>query len=372
MIKVGITGQPGFVGSHLYNLLGTEKEFQQIPCKDEFFQDEKKLRQFVKQCDVIVHLAAMNRHPDQQVIYDTNVRLVQQLIDAMEAENVTPHVLFSSSTQEDRDNPYGASKRKGRELLINWANRNDAKFTGCVFPNVFGAFCRPNYNSVVATFCYKLCHSEMPEIQTDGKIKFIYVENLCRELIQIMQTGKASDCYPVPFDKEVKVSELLITLKRFKSQYFEQGTIPELHNSFERDLFNTFFTYFDFKSFFPFQLKKNSDPRGTFVELARLDHIGGQVSFSTTAAGITRGNHYHTRKIERFAVIQGKAKIELRKIGTDEKYSFELDGENPSFVDMPIWYTHNITNIGTETLYTIFWINEFYNPDDPDTFYEEV
>lgn len=372
MLRIGITGQPGFVGTHLFNLLGTQEDVTRVPFKDEYFSDENALRAFVRQCDAIVHLAAMNRHPDPQVIYDTNVRLVEQLVAAMEAEKVTPHVLFSSSTQEERDNLYGASKRRGRELLGAWAAKTGAKFTGCVIPNVFGPYGRPNYNSVVATFCHKLTHHEQPEIQVDGSIKLIYVGDLCQEFLNIIRAGEAASPRPIPYGAECRVSEILATLERFKSQYFEQGIIPDLSSKFDIQLFNTFCGYIDHKDFFPFHLKQNSDPRGTFVELVKLDHVGGQISFSTTVPGVTRGNHYHMRKIERFAVIKGKARIELRKVGTTEKLIFDLDGEQPSFVDMPVWYTHNITNIGQDDLYTVFWINEFYDPTDPDTFFEEV
>ena len=287
-------------------------------------------------------------------------------------QNVTPHVLFSSSTQEERNNPYGDSKKEGRRLLQEWAERTGGKFTGCVIPNVFGPYGRPNYNSVVATFCHKLTHGETPEIQVDGSIKLIYAGDLCMEFINRIRSGEGVNPYPVPWGAEKKVSEILTILNRFKSLYFEQGIFPELHDKFEVQLFNTFCGYIDHKSFFPFKLKKNSDDRGTFVETVKLDKLGGQVSFSTTRPGITRGNHYHTRKIERFAVIKGLATIEIRKIGTDEKLTFELDGKEPAFVDMPVWYTHNITNTGSDDLYTIFWINEFYDPSDPDTFFEKV
>ena len=372
MIKVGITGQPGFIGTHLYNLLGITEGIERVPFEDAFFDSEEKMESFVSQCDAIVHLAAMNRHPDPQVIYNTNVELVDKLIRAMEKTNSTPHVLFSSSTQEELDNLYGASKLEGRRRLSDWAAKNGGKFTGCVIPNVFGPYGRPNYNSVVATFCHKLTHGETPQIIKDGSIKLIYVGDLCRHFIDIIKTGNACDKYMIPYTAEKKVSELLATFMRFKEDYFEHGVIPQLSDPFEVQLFNTFCGYIDHKSFFPFMLKKNSDERGTFVEVARLDRIGGQVSFSTTMPGVTRGNHYHTRKIERFAVIKGKARIEIRKIGTSEKISFELNGENPAFVDMPVWFTHNITNIGNDELYTMFWINEFYNPEDPDTFFEKA
>lgn len=372
MLRIGITGQPGFVGTHLFNLLGTRTDIERIECRDEYFVDAAALRRFVGQCDAIVHLAAMNRHPDPQVIYDTNVRLVKQLIAAMEDEKVTPHVLFSSSTQEERDNLYGASKREGRRLLEEWAKRSGGKFTGCVIPNVFGPFGRPNYNSVVATFCHQLTHGGQPEIQVDGSMKLVYVGDLCRDFLDIILRGEAANPWPIAHGAEKKVSEILDTLERFKTLYFEQGVLPELRDRFDVQLFNTFCGYIDHRSFYPFALRQNTDERGTFVELAKLDRIGGQVSFSTTVPGVTRGNHYHTRKIERFAVIKGKAQIELRKVGTEEKMVFELDGAQPSFVDMPVWHTHNITNTGSDELYTVFWINEFYDPADPDTFFEKV
>lgn len=377
MIRVGITGQPGFVGTHLYNTLGLMKhEFERIPFEDTFFQDEKKLRGFVKECDVIVHLAAMNRHPDPQVIYKINIMLVKQLIEAMEAENVAPHVLFSSSTQEERDNEYGNSKREGRALLEEWAKRNNANFTGMVVPNVYGPFGCPNYNSFIATFCYKLTHGETPQVLQDSDVKLIYVESLCNHIIdKIKEVNNSTvpiverDAVPYDFDK--KVSDILSLFESFKTLYFDQGFIPELRDKNEVNLFNTFRCYIDHATHFPVKLVKHADPRGVFVETIKLG-VGGQVSFSTTVPGITRGNHFHSRKIERFTVIKGKAKIQLRKIGTEELLDFYLDGNEPSYVDMPIWYTHNITNIGNEELYTQFWINEWYNPADGDTYFEQV
>lgn len=375
MIRVGITGQPGFVGTHLYNELGLLTDsFVCIPFQDSFFNEEQLLRNFVKQCDVIVHLAAMNRHLDPKVIYETNLRLVNQLIAAMEAENVTPHVLFSSSTQEERDDEYGRSKREGRELLEQWAKRRGASFTGMVVPNVYGPFGRPNYNSFIATFCYKLTHGEQPVVLQDGSVKLIYVGSLCKHIIKkIRQVSENSTSVierdEIPFDFEKKVTEILKCLEQYKNLYLDKGIIPVLNNRDEVNLFNTFRCYIDHAIHFPVKLVQHTDPRGTFVEIIKLG-VGGQVSFSTTVPGITRGNHYHSRKIERFTVIKGKARIQLRQIGTDEIINFYLDGKESSYVDMPIWYTHNITNIGEEDLYTQFWINEWYGPEDGDTYFE--
>ncbi len=386
-MKLGITGQSGFVGTHLYNYLGLQENVERVPFEDDYFKDESKLQEWVSKCDAIVHLAAMNRHGDPQVIYDTNIHLVKKLISACESSNSKPHILFSSSTQEERDNLYGKSKKEGRELLQTWAEKNNAHFTGFIIPNVFGPFGNPYYNSFIATFCHQLTHNEQPKIDVDGEVKLIYVGELVQEFWKniklhrvalsntlsntVKNTVKHCETKKIPHTKEIKVSEVLALLNSYKANYFDQGIIPDLSNKFEKNLFNTFLCYIDHKEFFPFHLKLNTDDRGSFVETVKL-HSGGQVSFSTTVPGITRGNHYHTRKAERFAVIKGKARIQLRKIGTDEVLNFELNGNNPSFVDMPIWYTHNITNIGDQDLYTIFWINEHFDPNDPDTYFEKV
>jgi UDP-2-acetamido-2,6-beta-L-arabino-hexul-4-ose reductase len=367
MKKVGITGQAGFIGTHLYNTLGLYPgEFIRIPFEDHYFKNTDALESFAGSCDVIIHLAAVNRHNDPQVIYNTNVNLVKQLTGALERTGSKPHVIFSSSTQEEKDNPYGRSKKEGNKLLLDWAERNGAQYTGMIIPNVYGPFGNPYYNSVIATFCHQLTHNEEPKIDVDGELKLIYIGELVNSIIQQIYNHQ-SEYVRVPQTAEIKVSCLLQKLTEFQEDYYEKGIIPNLNNSFDRYLFNTFLCFIDHEKFFPFKLKLNTDDRGSFVETVKLNS-GGQVSFSTTKPGITRGNHFHTRKAERFAVIKGKARIQLRKIGTEKVLSFDLDGERPSFVDMPVWYTHNITNIGEEELLTIFWINEFYDPSDPDTF----
>ncbi|MGN6602875.1 MAG: polysaccharide biosynthesis C-terminal domain-containing protein [Ginsengibacter sp.] len=373
MIKqIGITGQAGFIGKHLYNTLRLyPEEFKMIDFERSYFEDEKRLDEFVGKCDVIVHLAAMNRHSDPEVIYTTNLALVEKLVASLKRTGSKAHVIFSSSTQEERDNHYGRSKKAGRELMIQWAEESEGKFSGLIIPNVFGPFGLPNYNSVVATFCYKLTHDETPKIDVDGELKLIYVGELANKIIEELRAGESNLEVLVPHTAENKVSELLLRLEDYKAQYLENGIIPQLENRFEINLFNTFRSYIDLKNFFPVKFTRHTDPRGSFVEVIRLN-VGGQVSFSTTVPGITRGNHFHTRKIERFAVIKGKASIQLRQIGTDEVLYFELDGNEPAYVDMPVWYTHNIKNTGEEELYTIFWINEFYDPEDADTYFEDV
>ena len=372
MKRIGITGQNGFIGKHLYNTLGLfPGEFERINFQKDFFENENKLDEFVAQCDVIVHLAAKNRHNDPQVIYDTNLDLVKKLIASLERTKSTSHILFSSSTQEERDNLYGKSKKEGRELMVEWAKKSGGKFTGMIIPNVFGPFGHPYYNSVVATFCHQLSHGETPKIDVDGEMKLIYVGELVDAILKEIHSGESKNETLIPFTSASKVSQILSLLENYKTQYQDKGIIPQLNNRFEVNLFNTFRCYMDIENYFPVKFTQHIDPRGAFVEVIRLN-VGGQVSFSTTVPGITRGNHFHTRKIERFAVIKGKALIQLRQIGTDKVLDFYLDGKEPAYVDMPVWFTHNIKNVGEEELYTIFWINEFFNPEDADTFFENV
>ncbi|MBN1186537.1 MAG: NAD-dependent epimerase/dehydratase family protein [Bacteroidales bacterium] len=372
MLKIGITGQSGFIGTHLYNYLGLQKdEVTRIPFRDEFFNDEILLEEFVKQCDVIVHLAAVNRHNEPEVIYNTNLELIRKLLDACDKTVSKPHILFSSSTQEERDNVFGRSKREGREILTAWAEKNGALFTGMVIPNVFGPFGMPYYNSVVATFSHQLTHNEEPKIEVDAQLKIIYVGDLVQIIYSLIKGKQSATEFRVPHTREIKVTEILSLLKEFKSGYFEKGIFPDLNDPFVRDLFNTFVCYIDNEKRNPVKLLKNTDDRGSFVETVKLTS-GGQVSFSTTRPGITRGNHFHIRKAERFAVIKGKGVIQLRCIGSDKVMNFELNDDEPSYVDMPIWHTHNITNVGSEDLYTIFWISEFFDQEDPDTYFEKV
>lgn len=372
MLKVGITGQQGFVGQHLYNTLGISSEpFERIEFQRGYFEDNLLLNDFVSRCDVIVHLSAVNRHDDPHLIYDQNLELVHKLIKALVDTNSKAHVLFSSSTQEERDSLYGKSKKEGRELLANWAHNSDGKFTGLIIPNVFGPFGHPFYNSFIATFCRQLIDGENPTINEDGEVNLIYVDELVTCIIKAITLQESNPLYIVQPTSKIKVSEVLNRLENFKSLYLACGVIPELKNRFELNLFNTFRSYIDHTSMFPIKLKEHSDARGSFVEIVRLG-VGGQVSFSTTLPGVTRGNHFHSRKIERFAVIRGEALIQLRKIGTSKIFAFRLSGDNPSYVDMPIWFTHNIRNVGNEELYTIFWINECFDINDPDTYMDTV
>ena len=379
MIKVGITGQSGFIGSHLYNSLGFKKnKFERVLFKKEYFKSEKNLTRFVNSCDVIIHLAAVIKNKDKKILQDVNFELMKKLLFSHEKSNSKPAIFFASSTQENLSTIYGLSKKELSKSLEKWSYKSKAYSRVFIVPNVFGPFSKPYYNSVVSTFCYQLSRNINTELKINKELELIYVNNLVNRMIDeisiFFETRTEQHLFKridILHEKTIHVSSLLSKLEDYKSYYIHKNKIPNFNENFDRDLFNTFLTYFDFDNFFPQSLEENNDERGAFYENIKSKEEC-QVSFSTTMPGYTRGNHFHTRKLERFTVIKGKARIEFRRIGTTKKFSFLLDGDSPSFVDMPIWYTHNITNIGNDVLYTIFWINEFYDKDDPDTFFEKV
>jgi UDP-2-acetamido-2,6-beta-L-arabino-hexul-4-ose reductase len=371
MIKVGVTGSNGFIGWHMCRTLELDiNKYELIEFKRSWFNENINLDSFVSKCDIIVHLAGLNRHSEESTIYNTNVGLAEKLVESFKRAGFRGQVIFSSSIQEVRNNTFGNSKKVARELFANWASQSNATFHGVIIPNVFGTFGLPFYNSVISTFCHQLVNNESPKIEIDATLKLIYINDLVKKLIDLFNT-ETNYNVTIEHTDSYNVSLILELLIKYKNTYFENGQIPSFNNQFELNLFNTFRSYFNLNTHFPIKYKNNIDERGNFVEIIRLE-MGGQVSFSTTKKEITRGNHFHTRKIERFSVFKGKALIQLRKIGTKEIFDYYLSGDEPAYVDMPIWYTHNIKNIGQEELYTIFWINEFYDSNDPDTYFEKV
>jgi len=370
-LRIGITGQNGFIGYHLTQTIKYKhSDYTLVPFQKSFFENESLLTAFVSTCDVIVHLAGVNRAETDEEVYGANIKLNIVLKKALIEANFKGHLLFASSSQEKGDSIYGKAKKESRVLLEDTINSLGGKFTGLIIPNVFGPFCKPNYNSFVATFCSKILNDETPEVIQDANVPLLYVGNLVEQILEVIRDPKGS-LFEIRPDLEVKVTEVLGLLNTFKDSYLNSNTIPSLQTPFELQLFNTFRSYLEIDQINPVSIVQHKDERGFFSELIRTE-IGGQFSYSTTLSGVTRGNHFHTRKIERFMVIGGKAKISLRKIGSTEVNEYLLDGENPSYVDMPIWYTHNITNIGSSPLITAFWINEPYNSEDSDTYFENV
>lgn len=369
--RVGITGMSGFVGSFIKLKLQVQDRYDILAFEDEYFDDEERFQRWVNDCDVIVHLAAINRTDgDQELIYETNIRLVRRLIAALRNHPGEPHVLFASSIQEENNSPYGRSKREGRKLLEEWARETGHHFSGLVIPNVYGPFGLPFYNSVVATFCHQLTHGEAPRIDRDADILFIHVWELAEAVLMQIENKQEDMEVRISETFRMSVSTLLGRLEHFHDVYHREGRIPELDGIVEINLFNTLRSFYKTEQF-PIYPERREDARGHLVELVKTG-TGGQVFFSVTKPGITRGNHFHTRKIERFCVVEGEAVIRLRRMGTSEVIEHQVSGSSPGFVDMPVFCTHSITNIGTDDLITLFWTNEVFDPSDPDTYFAPV
>tara|TARA_B100000003_G_scaffold192156_1_gene191573 strand:- start:108 stop:1250 length:1143 start_codon:yes stop_codon:yes gene_type:complete len=377
IIRVGVTGNSGFLGKHLHNYLNLQKDISLVFYAKSFFLNPSSLSSFVDQCDCIIHLAGLNRHDDQNILYKTNVDLVKKLIDACELSRRKKHIIFSSSIQIKNESMYSKSKLEGARLFKDWAERSGNSFTNLIIPNIYGPFGKPFYNSFISTFCYQLINEKPPVIDEDRKVKLIYVGSVVEKIYNIIKNDEKFEKkifnykdIEIEYDKKKYVSEVLSMLKKFDNQYKKRDLIPNLSSNFKLSLFNTYRSYLP-TEYFPKKHIQNIDYRGKFVELVRSDNLG-QFSYSITKPGILRGQHFHTKKVERFIVIGGTAIIRLRKVGSDEIIEYHLDGNNPSYVDIPIWHTHNIENVGTDSLITLFWVNEHFDNDNPDTFFEEV
>ncbi|MCP3966504.1 MAG: NAD-dependent epimerase/dehydratase family protein [Lentisphaerae bacterium] len=242
ILKVGITGQHGFIGTHLYNYLESDGNFELVPFEKEFFDDEEALNEFVLRCDAIVHLAAISRHDDAEYLYNTNMELVENLIAAMETTDSAPHVIFASTTHEPRGNRYHMSKHDGRLMLDDWASGCEARFTGIFFPNTFGPGCKPFFNSFVSTFCYQIANGEIPKIIEDATVELIYIKDLCEEISQIITGEIRANPYTPPYTAAPKVSEVLQLLLNFKTAVDAKKKI-KTEDYFEKCLLETFLNY---------------------------------------------------------------------------------------------------------------------------------
>ena len=370
-LTVAITGASGFVGRHTCLAL-EQGGCTVVPLGREQLADPQTLARQIAGCDAVVHLAGCNRGPDAKVA-ETNVNLAWSIVWACEAARVSPRIVYAGSTQEETANVYGRSKREAGEVLMDWARRQETIATSLTIPNVFGPGCRPFYNSVTATFCHMLARGEEPQIQVDKDLELIFVGDLAAEIADFViahpeETGRVR----VHGELHASVSELLTELRGMSDRYFTRGEVPDLSNEASRQLFATFLSHVpaDAQRHEP---PKHADARGDFVEVLKLREAG-QVSFSTTRPGVTRGDHFHTRKFEWFCVVRGEAVIRIRPVGGGPETMVEhrCTGDSPRFITIPPMHTHNITNIGTEELLTLFWISEQYDPEDADTFFEPV
>lgn len=366
MLAVGITGSRGLLGWHLRCGLHGAQALTVIPADRQTFATEKSLGEFAASCDVIVHFAGMNRGDDEE-LYKTNVELTERLIGAVEKTGRTTQIIFSSSTHIYRDTAYGRSKRDGATRLADWADRTGNIFNNLVLPNIFGEGGRPFYNSAVSTFCHQIANSSAPEIHVDTEIQLLHAQRVADIVLQLIDGRGQRDS--IPTGTTVRVSEVLHKLHEMADSY-RAHIIPTLGNPFDLDLFNTLRSYF-YPRQYPVPLKVHSDNRGGLFEVIKAN-TGGQTFLSTSHPGIVRGNHFHRRKVERFLVVRGKATICIRRLFTDDVTTFVVHGDKPQYIDIPTLHTHNITNTGDGELTTLFWSNEIFDPQAPDTVAEPV
>ncbi len=363
---VGITGSGGLIGWHLRCRIFVENDLDVVVAEKQCFEQEALIDAFIRKCDGIVHLAGQNRGPESEV-ESTNIELARWLIDGLLRTGRTPHIIFSSSTHIDRDTAYGRSKRIASENFRAWAESAGAICSCFVLPHVFGEHGRPFSNSVVSTFCYQLVHGERPVIDHDSSLELLHVQDVAEQIIECIHCPVNTDVRP-PGERMV-VSEMLEILDEMNEKY-SRGVIPALGNPIRLSLFNTFRSYL-FPSKYPVSLTLHDDNRGILFEAVKTHH-GGQAFMSSTKLGVTRGNHFHFNKVERFLVLDGQARIRVRRLFHNEESEFIVNGAKPVYVDMPTLHTHNITNIGSTDLKTFFWSHEIYDPDKSDTFGLEV
>ncbi len=366
MIRLGITGGYGFLGWHLRCYFHQHPQIQAIPIDRSAFSNDAELIEFCRSCDAIIHLAGMNRGSEAEIL-PTNVALTKRLLWALEQSKTTPHLLFSSSTQIYLGTPYGESKKISAKLMQEWSEQNQTLFTNLIMPNLFGEHGKPFYNSVIATFSYQLANGQTPHIIEDREIELIHARDVGSPIHRILIEKQGGD---ISFSgTKFHVSQILTTLKAFHQKY-TQGIIPIFKSRLELDLFNTLRSKM-YPTFYPVTPQLHSDPRGSLFEGAKSEGCG-QFFISTTHPGITRGNHFHTRKVERFCVLKGEAVIEIRRLFSHEIDRFQVSGSRPQYVDIPTLHTHSIKNTGTEELLTLFWAHELYDPTDGDTYPEKV
>jgi UDP-2-acetamido-2,6-beta-L-arabino-hexul-4-ose reductase len=372
MTRIGITGVEGLIGWHLRCFLKTQAGIQVLPANRETFSSPQKLAEFAAGSDAIVHLAGMNRG-DDQAIATTNISLTEQLIAACEAGSHKPHVLFASSahvvsaTHANNDTAYSRSKRTCSRLFEEWAGRNAAAFTNLILPHVFGELGKPFYNSVVSTFCHQIAVGKTPEIIHDGELELVHALQLAQEVLSIISARRTGvvTISGIPMTVSVLLEKISAIAQQYRSQI-----VPDLRSAFDLDLFNTYRSYL-YPAYYPVTVHLHSDNRGSLFEAIKSRN-GGQSFISTSKPGITRGNHFHMRKVERFCVLGGEAVIRIRRLFSSQVLEFPVSGKTPQYIDIPTLHTHNITNTGPAELTTLFWAHEIFDPKFPDTLIEQV
>ncbi len=382
-MNILVTGAKGFVGRNLIENLknirdGKDKTRENLPDIEIMGYDidstPEQLDEFCKKADFVFHLAGVNRPENEEEFMKGNFGFTSLLLDTLKKYNNKAPVMISSSIQAALDNPYGRSKKAGEDLIFDYGKENGVKTLVYRFPNVFGKWCRPNYNSAVATFCYNISH-DLPITVNDESymMTLVYIDDVVCELLNALEGKENADgeyC-KVAVEHKITLGEIVRLLYSFKESR-QTLKVPDMtKNSFSKKLYSTYLSYLE-PCDFSYKLKMNVDNRGSFTEILRTINAG-QFSVNISKPGITKGQHWHNTKNEKFLVVSGKGLIQLRKIGTNEVINYEVSGEELTVIDMIPGYTHNIINLSkTEDLVTFMWCNECFDPQKPDTFFEEV
>lgn len=370
-MKILITGAKGFVGK---NLIAELKNRNYTDLYEyDLDTDPAKLDEFTRECDFVFHLAGVNRPKNTDEFMQGNFGFTSTLLEKLKKYNNKCPIMLSSSIQAAFDNPYGQSKKAGEDLMFEYAKQTGAKVFVYRFPNVFGKWCRPNYNSAVATFCNNIANDLPIKVNDRSTVmNLVYIDDAVSELINSL-TGKANMdcdgyCY-VPVVHKITLGEIVDLIYSFKASR-EERSVPNMADEFAKKLYATYLSYLPTDKF-SYPLKMNIDNRGSFTEIIRTPDRG-QFSVNISKPGITKGNHWHHTKNEKFLVVSGKGVIRFRRIGSDQLIEYFVTGEKLEVVDIPTGYTHNIENIGNTDMVTFMWANEPYNPDKPDTIFEKV
>lgn len=382
-MNILVTGAKGFVGrnlvSQLHNIQSGKAKNYEAPSDIKVFEydidsDPAELDVYCKNADFVFNLAGVNRPKDQSEFMQGNFGFASILLDTLKKNHNTCPVMISSSTQAALDNPYGESKRAGEELLFEYSKETGAKVLVYRFPNVFGKWCRPNYNSAIATFCHNIAHDLPIQVNDPAVvINLVYVDDVVDELIAAINGKEHRDgsyCI-VPTVHTVTLREITDLLYFFKESR-NTLNVPDVGDAFTKKLYSTYLSYLP-EDRFAYPLKMNVDNRGSFTEIIRTPDRG-QFSVNISKSHITKGNHWHHTKNEKFVVVSGKGVIRFRNMnGSDGKViEYFVSGDKIEVVDIPTGYTHNIENLGDTDMVTFMWCNECFDPQRPDTFFEEV
>jgi len=371
-MKILITGANGFVGKNLIAELHNQG-FDEL-LEYDVDTDPDLLDIYAQECKFVFHLAGVNRPENPADFMTGNFGFTSQLLEALKKHNNKASILITSSIQAALDNPYGQSKKAGEDLMFSYGKETSSKVYVYRLQNVFGKWCRPNYNSAVATFCNNIANDLSIQVN-DPKVvlNLVYVDDVVSSFIaklkEFEQNKVTTDFEYVNPVYSITLEEIVSLIQKFKESRINLE-LPDMGNDFERKLYSTYLSYLP-EDKFKYSLKMNVDERGSFTEFLKSNDKG-QVSVNISKPHIIKGNHWHHTKNEKFLVVNGEGIIRFRKINTTEVIEYLVSGKKLEVVDIPVGYTHNIENIGDTDLVTIMWVNEVFDKESPDTFFSEV